>query len=68
MPSTRAKKYANVDIDFPLRRIFGKTNFRPHQREIITAALEGNDVFVQAGVYSVCIALMPDSDLYTNDR
>jgi len=25
------------------------TDYRPHQREIITAALEGHDVFVQAG-------------------
>lgn len=38
-----------VDIDFTLRRVFGKSSFRPHQRDIITAALEGHDVFVQAG-------------------
>lgn len=25
------------------------SDFRPYQREIITAALEGQDVFVQAG-------------------
>jgi superfamily II DNA helicase RecQ len=52
------------DIDFPLRKTFGKDAFRyarpsttstsypdsprPYQREIIIAALQGHDVFVQA--------------------
>lgn len=49
-----------VDIDFTLRQQFGKTNFRPNQREIITAALEGCDVFVQAATSfgkSLCFQL-----------
>lgn len=49
-----------VDLDFTLRRVFGKVGFRPHQREIITAALEGHDVFVQAATSfgkSLCFQL-----------
>jgi bloom syndrome protein len=49
-----------VDLDFTLRRQFNKTSFRPHQREIITAALEGRDVFVQAATSfgkSLCFQL-----------
>ncbi|KAM0803236.1 P-loop containing nucleoside triphosphate hydrolase protein [Usnea florida] len=49
-----------VDPDFTLRRVFGKSNFRPYQREIITAALEGHDVFVQAATSfgkSLCFQL-----------
>lgn len=37
-----------TDIDFTLRRVFRRAYFRPYQREIITAALQGHDVFVQA--------------------
>ena len=48
MPSVTSVR-KNLDIDFTLRRVFGKTTFRPYQREIITAALDGDDVFVQAG-------------------
>lgn len=36
------------DLDFTLRRQFNKPSFRPQQREIIEAALSGQDVFVQA--------------------
>ncbi|KAK3903874.1 P-loop containing nucleoside triphosphate hydrolase protein [Staphylotrichum tortipilum] len=48
------------DIDFTLRRQFNKTAFRPHQREIILAALDGKDVFVQAATSfgkSLCFQL-----------
>ena len=48
MPPSGSTK-ATADINFTLRRVFGKSTFRPYQREIITAALERNDVFVQAG-------------------
>lgn len=71
------KSHSSTDLDFTLRRVFGKSSFRysfefqlshflfhpsqslhqlnteyddrPYQREIITATLEGHDVFVQAG-------------------
>ncbi|KAK0626329.1 P-loop containing nucleoside triphosphate hydrolase protein [Immersiella caudata] len=48
------------DIDFTLRRQFNKETFRPHQREIILAALSGKDVFVQAATSfgkSLCFQL-----------
>ncbi|KAL1840929.1 hypothetical protein VTJ49DRAFT_5289 [Mycothermus thermophilus] len=48
------------DIDFTLRRQFNKTSFRPHQRDIILAALDGYDVFVQAATSfgkSLCFQL-----------
>ncbi|KAL8765369.1 MAG: hypothetical protein Q9194_006593 [Teloschistes cf. exilis] len=44
----RMNSHDPIDIDFTLRRVFGKQSFRPHQREIINAALDGHDVFVQA--------------------
>lgn len=73
--SKKSHSHSHIDIDFTLRRVFGKSSFRysfyfssfsllsvelftlnfnseyerPYQREIITAALEGHDVFVQAG-------------------
>ncbi|KAL5050346.1 hypothetical protein BDW71DRAFT_173662 [Aspergillus fruticulosus] len=37
-----------VDLDFYLHRVFHKKSFRPLQREVITAAVEGHDVFLQA--------------------
>ncbi|TDZ32797.1 Bloom syndrome protein [Colletotrichum spinosum] len=49
-----------VDIDFTLRRQFNKLTFRPQQREIIVAALDGHDVFVQAATSfgkSLCFQL-----------
>ncbi|ROT36417.1 RecQ family ATP-dependent DNA helicase [Sodiomyces alkalinus F11] len=49
-----------VDIDYTLRRQFNKREFRPQQREIITAALDGKDVFVQAATSfgkSLCFQL-----------
>nr|KMM73413.1 ATP-dependent DNA helicase recQ [Coccidioides posadasii RMSCC 3488] len=38
----------HIDIDFTLRRVFGKNSFRPLQREVIQAVIEGHDVFLQA--------------------
>ncbi|KAK3344866.1 P-loop containing nucleoside triphosphate hydrolase protein [Neurospora tetraspora] len=58
MPLLRSDSFK--DIDFTLRRQFGKENFRPHQREIIKAALDGHDVFVQAATSfgkSLCFQL-----------
>ncbi|KAF2142373.1 uncharacterized protein K452DRAFT_269983 [Aplosporella prunicola CBS 121167] len=54
------KRRPHIDIDFTLRRIFGKKSFRPLQREVITAALEGHDVFLQAATSfgkSLCFQL-----------
>ncbi|KZF25728.1 ATP-dependent DNA helicase [Xylona heveae TC161] len=42
------RKSRTIDIDFTLRRLFGKSTFRPLQREVISAALEGHDIFLQA--------------------
>lgn len=61
MPAlVRSNSFIFPDIDFTLRRQFNKTNFRPFQREIIQAALDGNDVFVQAATSfgkSLCFQL-----------
>ncbi|KAF4986711.1 hypothetical protein FGRMN_10708 [Fusarium graminum] len=49
-----------TDIGFTLRRQFHKEDFRPHQREIIEAALDGYDVYVQAATSfgkSLCFQL-----------
>ncbi|KAF1940784.1 ATP-dependent DNA helicase [Clathrospora elynae] len=46
MPGQRQRPYS--DIDFTLKRVFKKPCFRPLQREVITATLEGQDVFLQA--------------------
>ncbi|KAF5244185.1 hypothetical protein FAUST_2537 [Fusarium austroamericanum] len=49
-----------TDIEFTLRRQFHKSDFRPHQREIIEAALDGYDVYVQAATSfgkSLCFQL-----------
>lgn len=46
MPAS--KKVRHFDIEFTLRRVFGKAGFRPMQREVINAALDGEDVFLQA--------------------
>ncbi|KAF2178109.1 ATP-dependent DNA helicase [Zopfia rhizophila CBS 207.26] len=42
------KRKGHYDLDFTLRRVFGKRCFRPLQKEVITATLEGDDVFLQA--------------------
>ncbi|KAL5000736.1 P-loop containing nucleoside triphosphate hydrolase protein [Aspergillus recurvatus] len=41
-------RHRKVDLDFYLHRVFHKKSFRPQQREVITAAVEGHDVFLQA--------------------
>ncbi|KAH9881326.1 hypothetical protein IAQ61_000049 [Plenodomus lingam] len=46
MPGKRKRPYS--DIDFTLKRVFKKPVFRPLQREVIIATLEGEDVFLQA--------------------
>ncbi|KAA8571521.1 hypothetical protein EYC84_001521 [Monilinia fructicola] len=58
MPLSRSNSC--VDIDFTLRRIFKKSSFRPLQREVIVAALDGHDVFIQAATSfgkSLCFQL-----------
>ncbi|KAI7931528.1 ATP-dependent DNA helicase recQ [Pyricularia oryzae] len=49
-----------TDIDFTLRRQFKKSHFRKHQKEIILAALDRHDVYVQAATSfgkSLCFQL-----------
>ncbi|KEZ46842.1 RecQ family ATP-dependent DNA helicase [Scedosporium apiospermum] len=49
-----------IDLDFTLRRQFNKKSFRPPQREIIEATLQGKDVYVQAATSfgkSLCFQL-----------
>ena len=46
--SNQKKKSRHFDVEFTLRRVFGKPGFRPMQREVIDAALQGEDVFLQA--------------------
>lgn len=56
----RKRANTKVDIDYPLKRVFKKQSFRPLQREIINAALEGEDIFVQAATSfgkSLCFQL-----------
>ncbi|KAJ9664353.1 hypothetical protein H2198_000282 [Neophaeococcomyces mojaviensis] len=56
----RKKPASNVDIDYPLKKVFQKQAFRPLQREIIIAALDGHDIFVQAATSfgkSLCFQL-----------
>ncbi|KAJ1338063.1 bloom syndrome protein [Microdochium nivale] len=61
MPAlARSSSFVTPDIDFTLRQQFKKTSFRPNQREIICAALDGKDVFVQAATSfgkSLCFQL-----------
>ncbi|KAK9784985.1 putative P-loop containing nucleoside triphosphate hydrolase protein [Seiridium cardinale] len=59
-PLKRTNSYILADLDFTLRRQFNKPSFRPQQREIIQAAVDGNDVFVQAATSfgkSLCFQL-----------
>jgi RecQ family ATP-dependent DNA helicase len=56
MPATQS----SFDLEFTLRRAFKKQTFRPLQREVITAALNGEDVFLQAATSfgkSICFQL-----------
>ncbi|CAJ2511726.1 Uu.00g073510.m01.CDS01 [Anthostomella pinea] len=61
MPAlVRSNSFILPDLDFTLRRQFNKAGFRPFQRDIIRAALDGNDVFVQAATSfgkSLCFQL-----------
>ncbi|KAH7321008.1 P-loop containing nucleoside triphosphate hydrolase protein [Stachybotrys elegans] len=60
MPPTLKRIGSNTDIGFTLRRCFHKNDFRPHQREVIEAALQGYDVYVQAATSfgkSLCFQL-----------
>ncbi|KAI0385394.1 ATP-dependent DNA helicase [Hypomontagnella monticulosa] len=61
MPAlVRSNSFIFPDLEFTLRRQFNKTSFRPFQREIIQAALDGDDVFVQAATSfgkSLCFQL-----------
>lgn len=61
MPSlARSGSFILPDLDFTLRRQFNKNSFRPFQREIIQAALDGYDVSVQAATSfgkSLCFQL-----------
>ncbi|KAJ5655428.1 hypothetical protein N7507_007378 [Penicillium longicatenatum] len=48
------------DLEFYLNRVFRKKSFRPLQREVITAVVEGHDVFLQASTSfgkSLCFQL-----------
>ncbi|KAF2642429.1 ATP-dependent DNA helicase [Massarina eburnea CBS 473.64] len=54
------RKRPHYDVDFTLQRVFGKRAFRPTQREVIAATLEGEDVFLQAATSfgkSLCFQL-----------
>jgi superfamily II DNA helicase RecQ len=56
----RSNSFIFPDLLFTLRRQFNKPAFRPQQREIIEAALDGKDVFVQAATSfgkSLCFQL-----------
>ena len=57
----RAKRTKEAeDIEFTLRRVFKKHGFRPLQKEVITATIEGHDVFLQAATSfgkSLCFQL-----------
>ena len=59
-PVKRKRDASKIDIDYPLKKVFQKEAFRPLQREIIIAALEGEDIFVQAATSfgkSLCFQL-----------
>ncbi|KAJ5172439.1 hypothetical protein N7492_005032 [Penicillium capsulatum] len=49
-----------VDLEFYLHRVFRKKSFRPLQRDVVEAAVEGHDVFLQASTSfgkSLCFQL-----------
>ncbi|RYP40788.1 hypothetical protein DL767_001434 [Monosporascus sp. MG133] len=59
-PLRRSSSNFSHDLEYTLRKQFNKVAFRPFQREIIQAALEGKDVFVQAATSfgkSLCFQL-----------
>ncbi|PNY24325.1 Bloom syndrome protein [Tolypocladium capitatum] len=60
MPAALQRHGSCTDIGFTLRVQFQKDRFRPHQRQIIEAALAGFDVYVQAATSfgkSLCFQL-----------
>ncbi|KAF2771359.1 ATP-dependent DNA helicase [Teratosphaeria nubilosa] len=60
MPGFKRKLDQTVDIDFTLRKVFRKESFRPVQRDVVTASLDGRDVFLQAATSfgkSLCFQL-----------
>ncbi|KEY66974.1 hypothetical protein S7711_05094 [Stachybotrys chartarum IBT 7711] len=60
MPPTLQRAGSSPDIGFTLRRCFNKSEFRPCQREVIEAAIQGHDVYVQAATSfgkSLCFQL-----------
>ncbi|OQN99006.1 hypothetical protein B0A48_14867 [Cryoendolithus antarcticus] len=61
MPGLPVKRLGQTwELELTLRKVFGKNSFRPTQREVIEAALEGHDVFLQAATSfgkSLCFQL-----------
>ena len=58
MPYPRRQR--QIDLDFTLRRVFNKSHFRPLQKEVIQATLQGHDIFLQAATSfgkSLCFQL-----------
>ena len=58
MPIQRRQR--QIDLEFTLKRIFNKNQFRPLQRDVIQATLQGHDVFLQAATSfgkSLCFQL-----------
>ncbi|KAJ6172111.1 hypothetical protein N7470_001178 [Penicillium chermesinum] len=54
------RRTSRPDLEFYLHRVFRKQAFRPLQREVITAAVDGHDVFLQASTSfgkSLCFQL-----------
>ncbi|KAF8252820.1 ATP-dependent DNA helicase [Wilcoxina mikolae CBS 423.85] len=45
---TAKRSRSIIDIDFALRKVFKKDSFRSVQRQVIEAALDGHDVYLQA--------------------
>ncbi|KAJ5812198.1 hypothetical protein N7474_008499 [Penicillium riverlandense] len=60
MANTGGHRRRKPDLDFYLHRVFRKQSFRPLQREVIDAVIEGHDVFLQASTSfgkSLCFQL-----------
>ncbi|KAJ5112276.1 hypothetical protein N7532_000321 [Penicillium argentinense] len=60
MDKRRGLPQRKPDLEFYLHRVFRKKSFRPLQREVISAVVEGHDVFLQASTSfgkSLCFQL-----------
>ncbi|KAJ5231626.1 uncharacterized protein N7469_006214 [Penicillium citrinum] len=60
MDQRRGLPKKKPDLEFYLHRFFRKKSFRPLQREVVSAAVEGHDVFLQASTSfgkSLCFQL-----------